>query len=249
MKYRVGMISDPGNRRKDNQDNALFRCGKIQGEPSFIAAVADGMGGLAFGERASSIMINRLLQWWKMLCIRNEIVDRDELSQELDQVYYDAHREIFYLEEQEGRKIGTTGTLLFMMGSRGLIKHVGDSRIYFLSEGRPRQLTTDHTYYNALRQTDGLVTKPNMEFENQALINAIGASAELEIETHWGEIKQSAGFLLASDGFYNGIPGLVDHYEWMKQTDPQYTLEEQKEVILSGPARDNLTAILIWVDF
>ncbi len=60
----LGFLSDPGNRRPDNQDSLIARRGEMDGQEFFLLAVADGMGGMAHGDQASYTAALLLDQWW-----------------------------------------------------------------------------------------------------------------------------------------------------------------------------------------
>lgn len=61
----VGFVSDPGNQRPDNQDSLIVRRGQLDGRDFVLLAVADGMGGMSQGDRASCIAALLLGQWWE----------------------------------------------------------------------------------------------------------------------------------------------------------------------------------------
>lgn len=133
-------------------------------------------------------------------------------------------------------------TMLMLRGDRGLIKQIGDSRAYRIRGGQLLQLTEDQTYENYLIRSGQLMPQQADPMKNQALVNALGVSEELEIAGGAFMVSPGDRYLLATDGFYHGIPGLLEHHDW---TTPGQTLLFLQGQILSGPARDNLTAILV----
>ena len=142
---------------------------------------------------------------------------------------------------------GTTLSLLFIYGDTGIMKQVGDSRIYRIYEGMIRQLTEDQTYENYLIRTGQMKETQRDPWKNQALVNAIGVSEELDIATKSTQIRIGLGFLLATDGFYHGQPFQPEYYNWKNadMIDAQSVLNSITAMILTGPASDNLTAVLV----
>ena len=247
MNYKISAFSDIGNVRKTNQDCYLCRQGQICGAPAAFLVVADGMGGLSKGELASSMAIEKLEIWWDNICSQDFLLSLDEISRGLDNTIYDIHRDIFLLEEEIGERIGTTLSVLILYGYQAIIKQIGDSRIYVIKDGDINQLTEDQTYENLLIREGRLDPSQRDDQKNQALVNALGVSDELEISTSFGMTSTNAIFLVASDGFYNGVHGLLEEFNWSRVTDLDRTLGVLKDQILKGPAKDNLTAILVKV--
>ena len=60
MKYDVASITHTGKVRRNNQDRVLALTGRLDGTGTALLAVADGMGGLACGERASALTVAAL---------------------------------------------------------------------------------------------------------------------------------------------------------------------------------------------
>jgi serine/threonine protein phosphatase PrpC len=134
--------SDVGRRRSMNQDSATI-------SPRLLA-VADGMGGHAHGEVASSVAVSALLD----LDARLRGVDLDEvdLLAALDEAISDAAARLTALSEHnpELRGTGTTVVAFLVHGTRIGVAHIGDSRAYLLRDGELHRLTRDHTLVQSL---------------------------------------------------------------------------------------------------
>lgn len=129
--------SDKGMVRKGNQDS--FFC-----DPDgrfFI--VADGMGGHAGGEEASRIATEtikeHLEQFWDESTPSNQL---------LETAFKKANAKI--LQDQKTNPVradmGTTAVVIMFRGEQFWCGHVGDSRLYRLSNGELTQITEDHTW-------------------------------------------------------------------------------------------------------
>lgn len=246
--YRIGAITNCGHLRPTNQDCALVCTSCCQGRPLALLAVADGMGGLTQGEKASGMSIHILEDWWNRMG-GNKLHDLQELSCMLDAEIYSIHRQIYYMF-QHTHQAGTTLSLLFLDGRSYLYKQIGDSRIYLFENHAVRQLTVDQTWCHDQLQK-GRLTREDILLHpmRHVLSNALGASEELKIATGQGQIRRGNAFLLCSDGFYNSILNQVEQGRWGRYISPQRALEKMMQQILQGKAEDNATAVLCRVSY
>lgn len=247
--YKVGAVTSCGHIRAVNQDRFLICLGKNQKEATALLAVADGMGGLAHGERASSIIMQMLCCWWRDSGGGRKFT-QSELGQELDALIYDAHRRIYYMGQGLHEQTGTTLSLLLLRGQNYLYKQIGDSRIYLSEGAKTKQLTVDQTWCND-RLQEGILSNEEVLVHpmRHALSNALGISEELQIATGEGFARRGASFLLCSDGFYNGTPEKIDRGEWTGYALPQNALDKMMKKILGCAATDNATAILCRIPY
>jgi PPM family protein phosphatase len=134
--------SDVGRRRENNQDSAVT-------SPR-ILAVADGMGGHAHGEVASTVAVASLLDLDARL--RGVDLAGVELLAALSEAIEDAAARLTGLAQQnpELRGTGTTVVAFLVDGTRIGVLHLGDSRAYLLRDGELHRLTHDHTLVQSL---------------------------------------------------------------------------------------------------
>ena len=136
-----------GRVRSNNEDNfylqGRYREDVEQGEDEavcrasdrrFLAAVADGMGGEEQGEKASLMAVRAL-----------KPCSFGEISSQAAAAVDEANREICEeIENQGGRRMGSTLVSLYMDEGKAVCCNVGDSRAYLLREGKLSQLSVDH---------------------------------------------------------------------------------------------------------
>lgn len=138
---RVGWLTDPGRRRRTNED-AVF-ADPVKG----IFVVADGMGGLPGGDVASRIAVRQIsetLSGTEMQETPEQRV-RTAISRAGDAVLKQAS------SDPGLRGMGTTVVLVFAHDhSPFQVAHVGDSRAYLLRDGRLQVLTRDHSVVQEL---------------------------------------------------------------------------------------------------
>ena len=241
MKCEIASVTHTGNVRAGNQDRFLVEQDLRSANPAVLLALADGMGGLSFGERASSLAVALLKAWWGE---RKPGQTLWQVSESLDAAICEAHRQIFYLFSDTGQKTGSTLSLVYLQEGQYLIKQIGDSRVYCLEREQISQLTTDQTWCNLMIRTGSMTPEEASRHRlRHALVNALGVSPELEIATEHGCLRRGASYLVCSDGFYNEA-SLEDLTSDLEDVPVQKALYRAMARILSGKAADNATAVV-----
>ena len=204
--YDIGRATDVGNVRTVNQDSLLVRCGSFRKRLYGLLVVADGMGGMQFGERASGEVVRAFYQWWneEFPQYREEDLVWEAVSDALDQVLRTADVHIREYCAEENVKSGTTVSLAFLVDQYYMIKQCGDSRIYLVGENGLSQITKDHTWVQREMELGNLTPEEaQVHRMRHVLTNAVGAGRELRIDTFGGELAEGESLLLCSDGFYD----------------------------------------------
>src|SRR5689334_14246819 len=139
---RTALGSDVGRRRSMNQDSAAA-------SPRLLV-VADGMGGHAHGEVASTIAVRAALDLDARLA--DSGLDGVDLTAELAGAFDSAAARLTELAHENAalRGTGTTVVAFLVDGTRIGVAHVGDSRAYLLRDGELHRLTSDHTLVQSL---------------------------------------------------------------------------------------------------
>jgi protein phosphatase len=147
----VGAHTITGLRHVVNQDRYLADTA------SGIFIVADGMGGMRAGERASQMAVD-------LLSRHPRIVDREKLTDaELTVAISEAFRDVSETIVETGASdpqldgMGTTAVMAVVEQSRMFIAGLGDSRAYLLREGVLHQYTVDHSMAQLL-VSEGRIT-------------------------------------------------------------------------------------------
>src|SRR5690606_37777544 len=123
-----------------------------------LLTVADGMGGHAGGDVASSVAVAHLAP------LDDEAHGPDDPLDELRQALTTAHDELLARAEEspELAGLGTSVTALLRSGNKLAMAHIGDSRAYLLRDGELTQVTTDHSFVQHLVNT-GKITAEEAE--------------------------------------------------------------------------------------
>ena len=193
--------SDIGLIRIENQDSF----GKFPPDDSNLYSnkgqlfiVADGMGGHVGGKEASSIAVDTIHDVY-FSC-------SSELLSSLKEAIEKANSNIYRKSENSDklRGMGTTCTVLVIKEDKGLIAHVGDSRIYMIennSAGKIEQLTEDHTKVHEMVK-EGILTEKEAEVypSKSVLMRALGVEKKVNVDFKHISIKKGQSFILCSDG-------------------------------------------------
>jgi PPM family protein phosphatase len=228
---RYSARSDRGLVRQNNQD-------AVYAGPRLLA-LADGMGGHAAGEVASSLVISALVPL-------DDDAPSDDLLAELRHATVEGNaaitRHIADAPDLEG--MGTTLTAILFAGSRLGLVHVGDSRAYQLRDGALTQITKDDTFVQSLID-EGRITEEEAHTHPQRslLLRAI-TGQDVDPSLTIREARPGDRYLLCSDG----LSGVVSD-ETLADTlrayrDPRECADRMIDLALRGGGPDNITCIV-----
>jgi len=233
--WRSAARTDTGKVRARNED--AFLALPEQG----LWVVADGMGGHQNGALASRLIVEQLAE-----------PSEGDLSQRLDELRKRLHRlnrrlgqELTVTAAQPDPVIGSTVVALLIEGDRAACVWAGDSRCYLWRGSRLYQLSRDHSLLQQLIDEQQLSPSEAARHPAaHALTRAIGASDELKLEILELDVLPGDAFLLCSDGLYQGMTADTLGAA-LNLPSPQLTLNRLFQQVLDGPARDNLSAVVI----
>lgn len=205
---QIGISSKQGTR-KYQQDSIVAMDYNTMCEFGFqkcIAVLCDGMGGMEGGELASSVSAKTLYEDYCRIKPKN-ITDffRDEVHK-VDDI-------VSNLKDKNNRVMESGSTLVCVVIENGMLYwlSVGDSRIYILRNQEMVQITTDHNYYNVLKNKvrQGLISTVEAETDprREALTSYIGIGRDCEIGVNGKPFPLADGdmILLCSDGLYKTL--------------------------------------------
>ena len=227
LAFKVFALSDLGLQREGNEDSGLI-------SPKLIA-VADGMGGHAGGEVASTIAITALAT--------TEINENSLLT-----ITKDIDSAILHKSQTQPdlAGMGTTLTALHINNEAVELLHVGDTRCYAFADGKLNQLSHDHTVMQELidqgRITpDEAVNHPQRSLLTHALMGDSGIEPVIQLYP----IKIGDQFLLCSDG----LTSVLSDFEIgkiLKKYSGQELVENLVAETKAKGAPDNVT--VIWAE-
>lgn len=230
---RYAARSDVGLVRSNNQDSAYAG--------SHLLVVADGMGGHAGGDVASSVAIGHLARL-------DSDTPASDIVATLESTVLEANQEILRRARDEPQLagLGTTITALLRAEGKFALAHIGDSRAYLLSEGETTQITKDHTFVQRLLD-EGRLTEEEAERHPQrsVLMRVLGdVDADPELDLSLRPARVGDRWMLCSDG----LSGLVSldtiGHALSEIEDPAECAEELIQLALKGGGPDNITCIV-----
>lgn len=248
---RFFAATDVGNVREHNEDNFLVD------KKLSLFMVADGMGGHAAGEVASAIAVRTIHEEIKRE--RELLTDFVAGSRGASRV---TNKDILALLEHavqracsriheeaqadpQKRGMGTTLSCLLILGGRGFIGHVGDSRIYMVRGGAVQQVTEDHTVFNELIKR-GKLSKEQIEKvgHKNAITRAVGVYERVDVDTLMIEVLAGDQFLLASDGLTGYLENTEELGKYTSEDGDSVT-KNLVELAKQRGGKDNITVVLV----
>ena len=202
----VNGLTDTGLVRDHNEDAYIVLHNETNlGNVDTVMAVADGMGGHAAGEIASSITIADIKSRFNMG--EHQTLDAREFLGFLGRTLETANKNVLAAsQDNNNRGMGTTCTLVALRGRKLYYAHVGDSRAYLIRQGRMRQITTDHSWVQESVDAGILAAQEARTHPNRNVITrAVGLDPDVKVDLGSHELKNGDLIVLCSDGLNSMI--------------------------------------------
>ncbi|HEU4675282.1 MAG TPA: PP2C family serine/threonine-protein phosphatase [Motilibacteraceae bacterium] len=232
LALRFAARSDVGLLRDGNEDSGYAG-------PRLLV-VADGMGGHAAGEVASSVAV-------ASLAALDEDSPGPDLLDRLATAVETANAHLHDMVEGDPALagMGTTLTALLRAGPRVGLVHVGDSRCYLLRDGELVQVTRDHTFVQTLVD-EGRISKEDAGSHPQRnlILNALQGQDPVELDLSVREMRKGDRWLLCSDGLTGVVSDESLHRTLLGTADTDAAADTLVDLALRGGAPDNVTVIV-----
>lgn len=231
LRLRYSARSDVGLVRQGNEDSGYAG--------GHMLVVADGMGGHAAGELASSTAIATFAEL-------DMTPPGDQVLSALADAVENAHEELARIiaESPDFAGMGTTVTAMSWEGDRVAIAHVGDSRAYLLRDGKLQQLTKDHTFVQTLVDSGRITPEEAAVHDKRNLLTkALDGMNNVEPDLSMREVRSGDRFLLCSDGL-SGVLRDTEIKQLLSHADPTGAVTALVERALEAGAPDNVTCVV-----
>lgn len=232
LALRYSARSDVGLLREINEDSGYAG-------PRLLV-IADGVGGHAAGEVASSVAVG-------VLSSLDEDSPGGDVLEELADAVHTANNHLrdMVSGDPELTGMGTTVTALLRAGGRFGLVHVGDSRGYLLRDGALQQITRDHTFVQSLLD-EGRITAEEADHHPQknVITNALDGREDIELDLSVRETRAGDRYLLCSDGLSNVVSEETLRDTLAAEASPDTAVELLIDLALKGGGPDNITAIV-----
>lgn len=241
LAWSVAAVTDRGLHRSENQDNYYIS------PDQRVFVVADGMGGLKGGARASKIAVEAVEAQWKAK--PPEYSDKDAVQEWLVEAVANANLSVFVAASQDEsvQNMGTTIVAAAHTEANTLqIAHVGDSRAYLIRDGKTKVLTQDHSVVMEMVAKGQLTPE---QFKNSPfrhyLTRCVGHSGNVEIDRTPVDLSSDDWIIISTDG----LSAVLDEdqiFDVSKEIDtPEAVVEALLKSTLDGGAPDNVTILAI----
>ena len=245
LRFDVAAASDRGLVRAENEDSYLLR------PDDFFLAVADGMGGGADGALASA---------WISEAFTALLADppagfRARVKGAGAALEAANARIRNYMKERGIKMMGSTAAVLRAdpaRPSRGVVAHVGDSRIYRWRKGKGVQLTRDHTVGDELGRahvsaSEAAALKSRKNPLSHILTRAVGTG--FKVRPDWRKIDLRPGdrYLLCTDGVHDVLSNEQVSVLLGRAKAPADAVKAFAREVIARGAPDNYTLVCAFV--
>ncbi|MER5322902.1 PP2C family protein-serine/threonine phosphatase [Streptosporangium roseum] len=234
LALRYAARSDVGVRREANEDSGYAS--------ARLLVVADGMGGHAGGEVASSLAVTAMVRLDESL--PESGVD---LVATLKNAARDVNHTLHDMSEHDPtlRGMGTTLTAMLWDGATFALAHVGDSRAYMLRDGALYQITHDHTLVQSLVDEGRITLEQAAEHPRRSMVlRVLEGTGDGELDLSLREAQPDDRYLLCSDGL-TGVVGPETLFNTLTEiADPDEAARWLIDLANRGGGPDNITCIV-----
>lgn len=234
LALRYAARSDVGLVRQNNQDSAYAG-------PNLLV-VADGMGGHAGGDIASSLAIAALAP-----LDATEHGPQEALA-DLERTVEQARQDLVHASEVDPdlAGMGTTVTALLRSGNTLAMAHLGDSRAYLLRDDVLNQVTVDHTFVQHLVDT-GRISPDEAENHPQrnVVMRVLGDfDVDLTPDMSVREARPGDRWLLCSDGLSGFVPLEQISQVLAECESPDEAADLLVTLAMTAGSTDNITVVV-----
>lgn len=249
MIISVGARTDTGTR--DNNEDSYAVLTNHQGNlcVDAVLIVADGMGGRAYGERASSTAVETVRATLSEL-LSVSAAENPPIQDALTTALRRANSQVYDMAaENPGRQpMGTTCTTAVVAGDKLFVGHVGDSRAYLLRDDILRPITSDHSFVAEQMRAGQLSDHDarRSRFKN-VITKAVGIEPTLQPDIGLHALKDGDVILVCTDG----LTGMIDEAGitqiLFQSKDPQLACDYLVEAAKRAGGKDNISALVAFV--
>lgn len=230
------VLSDVGYVRANNQDSGFAG--------SRIIAMADGMGGHAGGDTASTIAIRTLAH-----------IERSEhrgtvlsMAQTLEKSILAAHDAIVGRAKKEHQLAGMGTTVDTVALTRGwwVLAHIGDSRAYLLRSNQLIRVTKDHSYVQHLVDTGRISEQEARNHPQKNVVVRVLGDFDIDPHPDISIRRAQAGdrWLLCSDGLCGPLEDETIREIMLSTPDREECAQLLVNAALKAGSTDNVTAVV-----
>jgi protein phosphatase len=220
----------------------------VTGERGTLFMVADGMGGAAAGELASSMAVDVVLEELRSHWCSQDAppAEPSAFANTLRAATEAANLRIheYAAEHPENRGMGTTATIAGLLGDTLFVAQVGDSRAYLIRDGVARQITKDQSLMQKLIEA-GEITAEEAEVSDRRniILQALGPEPNVRTDLTKQQVRRGDTLILCSDGLSGQVrPEEIAHVV-NEVDDPVIMCKHLIDMANATGGPDNITVI------
>ena len=238
--WRAAAATDTGLARPNNEDRVLID------DARGLFLVVDGLGGHAAGETAAETAVQVIHKHLQL--------PETNLDQQIREAICAANNEIFALAQTHAEYNGMACVLTLAVAQHDRIHvgHVGDSRLYLLSNGKLKKLTSDHSPVGELEDQGELTEDQAMRHPRRNEVFRDGGSIPHQpadadfVETISFPFPTDCALLLCSDGLSDfvgsaEVTAILERYDG----NPTRTAQQLVEAGNAHGGRDNISVVFV----
>jgi len=228
--------SDRGLVREKNEDNFLVD------DDRRVYAVADGLGGVPNGEKASLLAVQMIGDYYDDALLRGDLFLKDMFSEINHSVYQEGHR----LSPDLG--MATTLTVAQVVGDTLAIGHVGDSAVYLYRAGSMRLLTAEHTLRAAVCKNMTPEECANVpEALSHTVTRCVGHRPTIDVDLTDLPLQPGDRILLCTDGVIKYMEEEFIEKAFAISTSPEQMVRKLINEARERGGMDNATAVALFI--
>jgi protein phosphatase len=229
-------------RETNLQDASIID--RLQKPEVHLFVVADGVGGAVGGKIASGVAIRSIVEYLAEAvgCVQDFDVDREQaFLDHLSGAVQRGHERLKDMFKSQGGP-ATTLTMVTLVWPRAYVIHVGDSRGYFLRNGRLKQFTRDQTMGDYLVDI-GAVTEQHAQKAGLYNVLASAVGGDLVPTVGVVDLEENDVLLLCTDGLTKHVSD--DRIaELLSKEAPESAAQELVDDALAAGGTDNVTVVV-----
>lgn len=243
-----GQASNPGKVRTHNEDamGCFVPISRQQARSlGWMFVVADGVGGMDFGEVASAKAVEVMSEGFA------QAQDGTSLLSLLPRLIQHANAAVHdegLTQERRGKRMATTIVSCALRYDQAYISSVGDSRCYLIRDRQATILTHDHTWVNEQRKLGILSAEEAASSDSRHILTrTVGPELFVSADTNSITVRPRDVLVLCTDGLY----GKLDKRDMVRIVTQDKNVDQIAEELVNFSVEmdgaDNATAQVVSV--
>ena len=231
--FHFAARSDVGMVRSNNEDSGYAG--------PHLLAMADGMGGHAGGDVASSTILGALVG------LDGESFSGADATRALLRRITAANAELGHMVQEDPDLEGMGTTLIAILRARDklVLAHIGDSRAFLVRDGKVAQITKDHSFVQSLVDEGRLTPDEASTHPQRSLVTRVltgGDEEEPDVVVRQAVVGDR--YLICSDGLSDYVARDTIDEVLTTERKPDVCAERLVQLALRAGAPDNVTVVI-----